>query len=746
MAAPLLALATVAAPSPLSAQSVQSAQPAEPVLPVQPRILSYDRDFVPSPDGLIEYNIFAVATVLKESVSDNDILILGVPSLQPDSNGIKHHIDLYRVRDHAWYSPRGLFPQRVITPQEAVQKGAPEQAVDDALNTPNALSVVFYEASYIYDDTNGGPTFPTEEAHRARGDVALNVAVPSHPGGHWWLSAASAIGERKGIVLDLAPGRHIIVIENIEAGNVLVGLTAVDADGGRRSYSQEAYALVRKNYKINVLDPRATIYMEFAEENAANRYRIAYLDAGNNSQSGGWGNAAALPLEEGHEAMVRVRVFDAWGGGGVGPGADQTVTVTWTSETGATGSKTFTSRASGRHVDSGLLFKPSEIDPGRNEHVGLGPKIPAGHVQSSYIDLTATLWGADGQAVDTGTTRIGVVPTRKLTLRGHDFRYGRANVPPYVWENGWQNAEDSEYMLDLLAFAEDTFSYSDISYEYGGKVPVPVPATLGDLLDDVNALQGNQPTDLDAKFETLHMGLTKFQDPGIAGVAKLGKRAFVVRVDRGDSAIGTTISHEMGHCFGLLHAPSPGVDANNYLDTAFPYGGAGMSGGWGYSTLTDTFYGEDDHVVLKAGPDGFLFYTAHYDIMSYSRLNVPFYVPRAKFSDYNALKLKPNLRDEGENEDENEGEGTAPALGFAAIPGVRPYPGTQTLVYGPEAALAMGALDPDDAQAHAWLLDQHDASAFYMDEEIQSLLADPGTPPSVIFTVVPKFDDLEVID
>jgi hypothetical protein len=433
--------------------------------------------------------------------------------------------------------------------------------------------------------------------------------------------------------------------------------------------------------------------------------------------------------------MVRVRVFDAWGNGGTGPSADQKVTVAWTSA-GGSGSKTFTSHAGARHADSGLLFKVDELDPGRNEHVGLGPKIPAGHVQPPYVDLTATLWGADGQAADTRTARISVVGTRELTLRGYDFRYGQEYGREGAREDGWEDAQDIEAMLGLLAFAEDTFSYADIkdSYSYGGKLATRVPADLGNLLSEVVAsLDPPRNTDPNAKSVTLHMGLTKFQDPKAAGIASLGRRAFVVYVDRGDGPLGTTISHEMGHCFGLLHAPSPGVDANNYLDTAFPYGGAGMSGGWGYSTLTDTFYGEDDHVVRRAGQPGYLQYTSYHDIMSY-------YAPRPMFSDHNAIKLKPNLQDEDQN------AAPAPAPNIAAIPGVRPYPGTQTLVYGPEAAVAMGALDPDDAQAHAWLLGQHDASAFYNDDLIQSLLAGPGAPPSIIFTVVPKFGDAEVVD
>jgi hypothetical protein len=718
--APILALLAAAAPAALSAQAVQS------------RTLSYKNDFISSPDGLIEYSIFAVATKLKK-VKIGTFVVTPVPDTndpwdpptpQFEIIEVEHHIDLYKVCDHNWYSPRGLFPPRQITKQEALDRGAPESAVNNALNTPNAVSVVFYEASHVYNDPSL-PNFPTDNAHRAKGRVILNATLPSHPGNRWWLKAASAIGEWKALPLDLAPGKHQITITDIEAGNTLVSLIAMDANGGRTTYFQEGYALVRKDGASGMPggDATATIDMEFTGSTAANRYRLGYLGASNNSQS----DRANLPLKEGQEAMVRVRVIDAWGNGG-SPGEDHTVVIVWRNAMWASGSKTFTSRASGRHVDSGLLFKANEINTGRNETIGLGPKIPPEYVQPPYIDLTALLYNAN-ELVDMKSVRIDVAEKRKININGYYFQFGQENV--------WEHASNNSYMQNLLRFTNETFSYSDVEYIYREKVMLAVdPVSLAGVLGTLNSMHGNSSTDRDAAVETLYMGLINIQDPNNAGgVAIAGVRGFVVSVRVGDDFISTTTPHEMGHCFNLKHAPSPGAIE---LDTAFPYGGAGMSGGWGYTRLTDVFYGEDDHVVRKMGPNG-LQYNAHYDIMSYS-------TPKTKFSDYFVSKLRPHIRHPPISRPEPQ---------LADITNLTLYPGTNTWVFGPEAAKAMGALDADsEMHVRDWLDERTNAngangeSPFYMGDAVQALIAGAGSekPPSIIFTVIPKFNDPVIVD
>jgi hypothetical protein len=102
-------------------------------------------------------------------------------------------------------------------------------------------------------------------------------------------------------------------------------------------------------------------------------------------------------------------------------------------------------------------------------------------------------------------------------------------------------------------------------------------------------------------METLFPGFTR-SDRFAWGVSDLGKRGMAVSVsqlqydrlvEREPDVISFLMAHEAGHCFGLLHTPSP--NAVGYLDHAYPYGG-GAAGGWGYTTHTDVFLAEDDHV------------------------------------------------------------------------------------------------------------------------------------------------------
>jgi hypothetical protein len=118
--------------------------------------------------------------------------------------------------------------------------------------------------------------------------------------------------------MQLSPGPHRTTITDVEAGNVLVGLFATDANGNSNTYCQAAHALVRMDGAAGAPggDDPAVIDMEFAGQHSPDRYRIGYLGAGHNSQS----DRANLPLQQDREAMVRVMAYDAWGNGGrLGP-------------------------------------------------------------------------------------------------------------------------------------------------------------------------------------------------------------------------------------------------------------------------------------------------------------------------------------------------------------------------------------------------------------------------------------------
>jgi len=323
------------------------------------------------------------------------------------------------------------------------------------------------------------------------------------------------------------------------------------------------------------------------------------------------------------------------------------------------------------------------------------------------------------------TTRINVAEIRDVNLWGYDCKLN----------NNWEYGIDLKHMKGLIEFADETFSYSEVGYYYSGSVGIPQNTTsLADILRVMNLIQGNKGTNLNATVETLYMGISNCNDPYAAGIATMGKRALVVSTLSSFDYMSATISHEMGHCFGLWHTPSPGVDANNYLDTNYPYGGASMSGGWGYSILTGRFYAEDDHVVQRTGPYGYLQYNPHYEIMSYSN-------PKVKFSDYHVSKLKPNIQYPVH----------APTPSLQDIPNIRFYPGTKTLVFGPESAKAMGTLGKNNSLAQSWMTSNAtpaqvgQETPFFMDKAIQDILAGPGAKPSIIFTVIPEFDDLEIV-
>jgi hypothetical protein len=160
----------------------------------------------------------------------------------------------------------------------------------------------------------------------------------------------------------------------------------------------------------------------------------------------------------------------------------------------------------------------------------------------------------------------------------------------------------------------------------------------------MNVMQGEQGTSKNADGEHLYMGMTnsKYGGTNPIGKSKDGKRGLAIsRVD-GDEQIGYTIAHEMGHCFGLNHAPSPGADSgSNKIDDNYPYGGRGLAGGWGYTNIE--FYNRKQNNAKEyklhfLSEDASASSQIHWDIMSY--LPVQRIHRNNRFSDYNAEFLK----------------------------------------------------------------------------------------------------------
>jgi len=627
-----IALAAVFLAPALAAQSVQS------------RTISFE-DMTPTVDGEIRYGIYAAA--YKEGTVPTDYFIPGPgdgtivgsdPSkydTDPPPRLPKTYffaplqfVDVFSVGDHHWWSPRGFFAPRPITEEEALLNGASQEAIDGAKDRikgwQRTAFMGLYETSYMPDKANGFGSYIAPSDH-ARGDLRLNATLPAHPGGRWILQVVSALGETRVLPMELAAGRHEIIITDVEAGNVPVALKAVDANGDS-TYFQEAVALVRKHGATGAPggDGIATVAMEFAEWISPDRYRIGHLGVGNRSQS----DRAGLPVQRGREAMVRTMVYDAYGA----PPSPfpielyKSLITFWVSDS-TNGSKPFTSHGSGRHARSGLIFKPEEVEPLYNEHIGLGPKIPESHLQSSRdqspLFLLEALFKRDGTTLASKQAETQVVKPRTIHIIGHDVTSA----------DGWSyggNLDLADSMAKMIESVNDIFPYSEIDYRYEGSIPVVGATTSPSLADAWSAMFarfGAQVADPHAAEVTLHLGFTNIADPNWAGMARY--TSMVVTAWRNNDYVhpkdlDVIVAHEMGHCFGLSHAPGWGAAD---VDGNYPYGGGGLTGGWGYiQHYPYLFFAEDDHAPDK------LFPKAYWDVMSFGP-------ERVKFSDYNASKL-----------------------------------------------------------------------------------------------------------
>jgi hypothetical protein len=708
----------------------------------QAHTLSF-KNFYPSHNGQIRYFIEANVPIYKliELHSDDanpkpgtdqppDTPVLDVPPDPPPNAMVVYRRLSFAIDDNYWYSPRGLFKDRPLTLQQALARGFTQAMMEEAETASDILidreihPIVFSESSVYLDNIKENP-YSIRAAHRVSGAVILNVSIPNHQGNSWALKITSALGDEKSYPMTLAQGQHKITINDIEAGNVLVCLLAADPNGAQpSSYFQEAYALVRKN------EP-AQIDMWFAEENAADRYRIAYLGVGQNSQS----VKANLPLQRGVDAMIRIMAYDAWGAGGrSNDGTLYTpLQVSWSS-TGGSGSKTINTAITGRHVRSGR--------DGSETHWVPGPVIPAGHIQTG-LTVTANLYNPrTNQLVDTKTVQVEVRKPRKIYIHGYDVRP--------VGGSGVVLARNNEDMKNqILTYVNEVFPHSEIEYEYEGKIWVPNMfgaingyGYLASVMLVMDSMQGMHQTDLNAESEHLYLGIvnSKYSDSNPMGIAYPGYRGMAVSCASNLEGLAYTMAHEMGHCFGLEHAPSEGASSYflgfhlNRVDDNFPYGGGGMAGGWGYSKLGNHFLSEESHTVENN-------LRAHWDLMAY----IPFYYShtRSRFSDYCAGRLLPQFNN------------NAPVLGDIQISGTGYLSGTQTekpiLFFGPDAAYtaecAWSAATSYDTYSTLGV-NGGNIQATPLDYQINpnALTADPDSPepPIMIVTRVPRLKGINV--
>lgn len=657
------------------------------VQPAKQHSFSFNTMF-PTMEGKIKYQVYTTIPVYEYYISPFD----SKPEIQtpwePDPYPsdpppsvpvlVNHNIQV-TTQYLNWYSPYGLFPEREITQQQAFAKGLTQtqlNAIDNLSVIPvnRTLHPIKHTESSVALDEGGNNGYQINK-HLASGSVVLNVTIPSHPGNKWRLKVIDALGKERYGLATLEPGQHKITVTDVEAGNVLVSLAAINSNNEATTFFQEAYALVRKN------NP-GVINMEFAAANSSSRYRIGHLTLGHNSQR----HENPLPLQKGREAMVRVMVYDAYGDGvEPSPVKIYPVRITWSSP-GGSGTRTINSRISGYHTESGR-------DGGVNAKASdIGPTIQATHIQAGLTVKAELLAPSTNAVLDTKTIAVQVAQPRVITLRGYDCRPAFGSGVPLIRSEDQMNRW-------VLPFTRDAFPFSEIKYSYKGKVWVPKlfglitgKTYLASVMAKMNIMQGWHDTSLKAQSETLYLGMTNSryggEDP--TGMAWYKNRGLAISCVLAHEPLGYLIAHEMGHCFGLYHAPSEGAEEyflgvpTNVADHGYPYGGGGLAGGWGY---TNIYYDNPDEPATKRWKRHFLAENIHteenmrgeggvqihWDVMSYPPVSRTHKTVR--FSDYNAERFMTTII-----------ESPAPVFETSDIQGIYRYPGTSVWVFGSDGA------------------------------------------------------------
>jgi hypothetical protein len=581
--------------------------------------------------------------------------------------------------DTCYYiSNRGLFGARTITEQQALARGADQARIDSINSTPGLTSVVYKESSLSVDGLRNYDAYSGSRAYAssnpAKGTVAINVTIPQHSG-QWAIKVTDALAYEKGYVLSLGLGYQRIVVTDVEAGNTLVSLFALQPDGRCTTHFQEAYALVRKNGTAEINN------MAFVgDKNSFGRYRIGHLGIGQNSQS----ILENLPLQAGRDAMVRVMVYDTFG---QGMHTYQTfpVQVSW-SLGGQTHTAEFYSHISGRHARSGRLNGATGTDT-------LGYVIPAVYIQPG-LHISAKLLDPDTYQVlrQVGPISVDVVSPRTIKLTCHEVRSPWGSGVPIARDtNGWDHR--------IMPFTRDAFPYATIIYNNGGTTFMPIIGSGAHNHVMVLAVMGGLPTDRPTdslgndNYYRLKVGVMNDRYAGgIGGMCWYWRPGISLAAEHGVpyQKVAYTLAHEMGHAFGLEHAPSRGASSYllgfhlNRVDDNYPYSGGGMAGGWGYADFLYSDYGTAAHAKHFLSEDAHTFdnnFQAHWDVMAYTDGYNRTYKTN-RFSDFNQRKMLNALELNQVNPPSNFQAPDDPISDFPVLPG------TSIKIFGPEQARA----------------------------------------------------------
>jgi hypothetical protein len=591
-----------------------------------------------------------------------------------------------------YYSLWDFLGTRNITEQEAIAKGA-NSADINLIKAAHGINnnIIYWEFCISMNGVVSQNYYPNSSEHAAsyisKGALELSVNIPGLQG-NWVLKVTDSLGNQKSIGLYTSPGPHKITVTDIEAGNVLVALFAVDLSGESNTYYQEAYALVRKNQTY-------ALSMDFAEQTdaAESRYRIGYMGIGQTSQS----VIEDLPMQKGKEAMVRVMAYDAYGvGAGAEPQAFK-IRISWKlpNTVGNPHSKTFDTKVSGRHTRSGGFDEvkdattPDPVIPAEYILPGLQIKAELLHSTTGAV-LTQTDWKA-----------ASVVEPRKIKIHGYQVKplFG-SGVPGAKSNTRWDE--------EIMPFVRDVFPYSTISYSYKGKI---TSLALGShkynhaltvLILSKFGLVGHTGLNSDDSY-VLKLGVMNYRYTGsdVTGMCYWNRPAISISAIHGlpIQETGYILAHEMAHAFGFDHAPSKGVENLKAVglwfdrrDDDYPYGGGGMAGGWGYANLKykelsgstfkyrKYFLSEDAHISENGKQ-------AHWDQMAYIKdrpwksFADEFYKSR-RLSDYNMAKMLTALKI-------GTPDTSSPFAPPENLGGLETLPGTDTLIFGPAAAHAL---------------------------------------------------------
>lgn len=561
------------------------------------------------------------------------------PTANPDQpgadggRGTTRTVQVYRKvvvyqQTYHWSCPYGTFQARSITRDQVLAMGVSTSPQMDALMataTADADSVgtpTFQESSTASVDGTTEHLYPIDPAFRVQGTLNLLADIPAP--GNWKLTVTSAMGEERTMQLTLSSGPQAFQVTGVEAGNCLVSLE-YQGSISPNTYYRQVPVIVRKD------TPGVASMIFLTSKNDPLRYQIASLAVGQNTQD----DQGTLPLCAGKAAMVRVTALDMVGNGAFDQGKTFNIIVTASPRVGTatqmvpvgndpsepppgTGSggstptplpplsNTLPSQVSGRQVRSGT----NNLQPPF--------MIPSAYVQPGLSVTVKLVDPATNAVVDSHSITPTVIQPRHIIIHGYDVR-------PFRGDSGCPLARNPGQMYDnILPWVNETFPYSKVDYVYEGKVWLMDygqfasrgMVTTATAMMVMNAIQGFHQTDPNAPTVDLYLALInqKYTGGTVLGMAWYGYRGLALARLWDDewpissATMGYNLAHEMGHCFGLEHAPSAGANGYalglhvNRIDANYQYGGAGMAGGWGYSHLGNYFLAEDAATAANRSP------------------------------------------------------------------------------------------------------------------------------------------------